>query len=288
MGYEVNGMKCKFKVTLFCYFIFIACASKGAFAETQKVYIVGVVPQFEALRTFAIWQPILKELEKASGVKLKLQGSPSITDFEKKLMMGEFDFAYMNPYHMINAYQRLGYRPLLKDHSKQLQGILVVRKDASVNDIKQLNNKKIAFPDPNALGASLLIRVELKNNHNINFKPVYVGNHDSVYLNIIYKNVTAGGGVLKTLNHQKKAIREQLRVLYHTHKVASHPIGVHPRVDNSVAQRVQQAMLNLSQTEHGIKLLEKIPIKKMGSATIDEYMPLKDMDLEAFRVNINL
>jgi phosphonate transport system substrate-binding protein len=50
-----------------------------------------------------------------------------------------------------------GYIPLLRDGSKQLKGILVVLKEGDIDDIQKLDGKKIAFPSPNAFGASFFI-----------------------------------------------------------------------------------------------------------------------------------
>ena len=45
-------------------------------ALAEKIYSIGVVPQFEARRTAKIWQPILDEINLLSGVKLELKASP--------------------------------------------------------------------------------------------------------------------------------------------------------------------------------------------------------------------
>ena len=87
-------------------------------------YTVGVVPQYEARRLRHIWQPILNHLETETGEKLELMGSPTIPTFEAEFMDGEFDFAYMNPYHLVVAYRKVGYQPLVRDVGRNLFGVL--------------------------------------------------------------------------------------------------------------------------------------------------------------------
>jgi len=248
--------------------------------DAGKVYTVGVIPQFEARKLYRIWKPIIDELGSKTGLKFKLMGSSSIFEFEKKILAGEFDFAYMNPFHPLITKKSEAYTPLVRDHSKNLQGILVVRQDSTLTNIKQLEGKEIAFPAPNALGASLMIRAELANMHKINFTPSYVKTHDSVYLNVIYKKTAAGGGVQKTLDQQKLAIKNQLRILYRTQTSAPHPFGVHPRIDKHIAKKVQRAFLDMSNSKGGKRLLSQIPIKKIGIAKIEDYMPLLKMGLD--------
>ena len=257
-------------------------AANATQAKEPRVYTVGVVPQFDSRRILAIWRPILDALEQRSGIQFRLVGSASIPIFEQEFQSGKFDFAYMNPYHMLIAHNSQGYRPLLRDHSNQLQGILVVRKDSLITELSQLQGQYIAFPAPNALGASLMIRAELQ--ERLDLKPRYVKSHTSVYLNVITGTVVAGGGVEKTLSQQSEEIREQLRIIYRTAGVATHPIAVHPRVSRRVAEQVQQMILDIAETEKGKEMLMQIPMKQVGITTADDYIPLKKMGLEPFYV----
>ena len=118
-----NRQKFLFYFTLLC--LFSIAAIPTAFA--QKTYTVGIVPQFEPRKLRAIWIPILKSIEKQTGLHLVIRGSPTIPEFEKELNAGMYDFAYMNPYHIMLANQNQGYIPLVRDTGRKLFGILVVR-----------------------------------------------------------------------------------------------------------------------------------------------------------------
>lgn len=250
----------------------------------DSIYSIGVVPQFEARRIAEIWQPILDEVSQTSGIKLELKASANIPAFEDQLVAGEFDFAYMNPYHAIVANQKQAYQPLLRDNGRSLFGIIVVKKDSPIQSATELNGETVAFPAPNALGATLLPRAELDRKFDIKIEELYVKSHSSVYLNVLLGKAAAGGGVQKTLSQQPDNIRDQLRILYKTTKVPPHPISVHPRVDNTIQEKVRAAFLQLGSTEAGINLLKKIPMKKIGSASMDDYDPLKKMGLEKYYV----
>ena len=255
-----------------------------AVADEGPVYTIGVVPQFDSRKILSIWRPILDAIEQQSGIRLRLQGSPSIPKFEKEFQAGKFDFAYMNPYHMLIAHNDAGYQPLLRDHGRQLHGILVVRKDDPITELSGLQGKIVAFPAPNALGASLMMRAELQGERQIDIKPNYVKSHTSVYLNVVTGMAAAGGGVQKTLSQQPAEIRDQLRVLHRTTKVAPHPLAVHSRVPPKVAERVQQALLSLGESETGRLLLSQIPMKQVGIATLDDYTSLSKLGLEPYYV----
>ena len=271
-------------------YIFISLLLSTSFFSTQlladkeRVYTIGVVPQFEIRHIRKIWNPIIAEIEKNTGIKLKLVGSPTIPDFEREFNSGRFDFAYMNPYHMLLAKKSQGYIPLIKDNGRKLHGILTVRSDSKIKSVKELDGKKVAFPAPNALGASLLIRSELANKFKININPIYVKTHSSVYLNVVVKQTAAGGGVQKTLNQQKENIRGALKIIFKTPEVSAHPLASHPRVPKKIRENVKKTLLSLGQNSVGQSLLSKIPIKKIGTASINDYLSLKKFKLEKFHV----
>lgn len=260
------------------------CMLASPVLAQEKIYTVGVVPQFEARKLHAIWRPILDQLQQATGYGFEMKGSPSIPEFEREFVEGKFDFAYMNPYHLVVANEKAGYVPLVRDHGRKLFGVLVVRKGSGITSPKELDGKTLAFPAPNALGASLQVRQELSDKFHITIDPMYVKTHDSVYLNVLTGKAAAGGGVQKTLNRQKPQYRDHLAVIHETEKVAPHPVAVLPRVPEDVRNKVRDAFLALGETEEGKALLEKIPMKKIGPARMDDYAPLKLMGLERFYV----
>jgi phosphonate transport system substrate-binding protein len=250
----------------------------------DQVYRFGVVPQFDARQIQSIWQPILSAIEKQSGMRFELVLSSSISKFEQQLLAGDFDFAYMNPYQVLEASKFQNYTPLVRDVARKLYGIVVTRKDSKIQSVKDLEGKVIAFPAPNALGASLLLRAEFSEKFKINIKPKYVRNHGSVYLNVVTGLSDAGGGVQKTLKQQPERVQQALKIIYKTEEIASHPIAAHGRVVPEIQEIIRNAILQLGDTPIGQSLLGKIPMVKVGKASEADYEPLKQMGLEKYTV----
>ena len=270
-------------VGFFCGLLMLAGHSTVGMAE-PRTYVIGVVPQFEPRRTVEIWQPILDQIYLRTGIKLVLRPSPSIPEFEQQFSDGVFDFAYMNPYHLLVANRKQGYRPILRDVGRELYGIVVVKKDSPLSSVKALDGKKVAFPAPNSLGAALIPRAEFKRKFNIKVQELYVKSHSSVYLNVVLGLTEAGGGIQKTLDRQPKEIRDQLRVLYKTKSVASHPIAVHPRVSRDIRVKLTSAFMELGATVQGRSMLADVPFKRIGTTSMKDYYNLRRMRLEAFYV----
>lgn len=270
------------RATLWLCGLVLAIAPARALIAEENTFSFGVVPQFDAVSLQATWQPLLDAIEAQSGVQLELSTSPDIPQFEKTLLAGDFDFAYMNPYHFINAHKTNGYLPLIRDVGRALQGIVVVRKDSPLQEVGQLDGQRVAFPAPNALGASLIPRAQFSEIFKIRILPVYVRSHSSVYLNVVTGQTVAGGGVYSTLKEQPAMVQDALRVIYTTPDVAPHPVAVNPRVPEIVREQVAAAFLQLAETAEGRQLLNGIPMRTVGRATLADYESLRQMGLERY------
>lgn len=262
---------------------FILHTGQAPAAYPAESYTFGVVPQYDQRQLFAIWKPLLEELQRRTGLSFKLAAMPTIPAFEKEFLKGGYDFAYLNPYHVLKANKSHGYLPLIRD-STSLHGILVVRRDSPVKSPSELNGKVVAFPSPNALGASLLMRADLARVHHAEVSPLYVKTHDSVYLHVVKGLAAAGGGVEKTLAEQEEPIRDALRIIYTTRDLPSHPIVVSPRIPRADAEKVRRAFIEMAATKEGQELLAKVPMKKPVSTSMDDYAPVMKWGLEAFWV----
>ena len=252
--------------------------------NTTKTYSFEVVPQLTAAKIYSTWSPVLQRVGQDADLCFELRVSPTIPEFEQKLLKGEPLFVFMNPYHAVLAYQKQKYQPLLADNEDLLTGILVVRADSPIKSIDELKGKPVSFPAPNAFAASLLIRSELAKKK-IDITPVFVKTHNNVYRSVIGKDAIAGGGVNNTLNNEATEVQQQLRVLYETPAYTPHPIATHPSVPAAVREHFLKAMVKLTQDEEGRKLLDGINLSKPQAVTYAKhYKPLESLQLEKFLV----
>ncbi len=244
-------------------------------------YTVGVVPQFEQRKLYAIWRPIIEDLQKRTGLTLDLNSTLTIEAFEKAIERGEFDFLYMNPYHIVQVHDKQGYIPLVADKTP-LRGILVVRKDSAIQKPADLNGKTVAFPSPNAIGATLLPKSDLGQLFQATVTPLYVKTHSSVYLHVAKGLAAAGGGVEKTLQEQSEELRGALRIIYTTRSFPSHPIAAHPRVPSAIQEKVRRAFLAMNDTPEGRAMLQKVPVEQFIPVTYGDYAVMSSWGIEKY------
>ena len=253
-------------------------------ARAEPLLSFGVVPQFPLEQIASTWTPVLNQVAKAAGVRLELKLYASIPDFEVAFLKGELDAAFLNPYHAVMARKAAGYLPIIRDDRQRLAGLLVVRRDSKASRPEDLDGATIAFPAPNAFGASLYMRALLVEQARIRFTPVYRSTHSNVFRHVINGQAQAGGVIRQTLEREPPEVREQLRVLYETPPAFPHPVVVHPRLPVNVREALQQAFIALGSRADAAHLLDGIQIPVPVKASYADYAPLEKLGLERYVV----
>lgn len=86
------------------------------FALHAESFRVGVVPQFSITAINATWSPLLEALADRTGHEFELIIEKDITLFEVAFERGDYDLAYMNPWHAAIAHEKQGYRLATSAH----------------------------------------------------------------------------------------------------------------------------------------------------------------------------
>lgn len=253
-------------------------------AQSRQTLTVAVVPQFPATVLHRDWTPLFERLARTVGVDFRLLLQPTIPRFEADVLSGAADLAYLNPYHQVMAHRAQGYLPMVRSRVP-LSGLLVVRRDDPVASVRALDGKTLAFPAPNAFGASLWMRALLTEREKIRFTATYVQTHGNVYRQVLSGQVVAGGGVNHTLQQERDDVRQNLRVLYETPGVAPHPLSAHPRVATALRQAITDALVDLAGKPDGQALLHAVEIDGLLRADqARDYAPLEAFGLERYVV----
>jgi phosphonate transport system substrate-binding protein len=271
------------KFLLTCLTSLCCLMSFGALANppAELTYSFSVAPQFERRKLFSIWQPIIDDLQRRTGLRFELVTSLSVGEYDSNAKNGRYDFIYVNPYMMPLIDKQPGYQPLIRD-SAPLRGILVVRKDSPLQRVEDLHDKTLAVPSMSALGASLLLRAELDRDFSAKPRPIIAKTHSSVFLHVVNGMADAGGSVQKAFAEQDERIRNSLKVLHQTRDVPSHPIAGHPRVPLKVREQVRQAFLEMSVDPQGRALLAEVPMREAVAARAEDYQVLKTLKLDNY------
>lgn len=253
----------------------LAFSAMPALAETLSF---GIVPQQSAKKLAKLWTPIVRHLSEKTGTTIRFATANNIPTFEERVRGGEYDIAYMNPYHYTVFSQKPGYDAIARQKNKRIKGIVVVKKDSGIQSLEELDKQKLAFPSPAAFAASVLPRAKMEQD-GMEIEPKYVSSHDSVYLGVSKGFFVAGGGVMRTFNNTAPEIREKLRVLWTTPTYTPHAIAVHPRVKPETIARLKQALLAMNTDPEGQRLLKTINFKGIELAQNSDWDDVRGLNI---------
>ena len=271
-------------ITLRFYLLLVVLclmSSQSVYADNKadiRTITFGVVPQQAAAKVAAKWVPLLRYLEEKTGFTVVFRTAKDIPTFEQRLIEGEYDFVYMNPFHYTVTHKMVGYQAITKARDTKLKGIMVVRKDSGIKTFDDLKGKTLAFPSPAAFAASILVQTELRNK-SVDFTPKYVSSHDSVYRAVAAGIYPAGGGVIRTFKSVDAKIREQLQVFWISAGSTPHAIAHHPRIDKEVAESISKALISLNDSPQAASILSGLKIKGFINATDSDWDDIRALSI---------
>jgi phosphonate transport system substrate-binding protein len=254
------------------------CTLLQAADKPDRVFTFGVVPQQSSSVLAKKWGPLIQRIGQQSGIDLVYRTAPNIPAFEQNLAAGKYDLAYMNPYHYTVFSKSPGYRAMAKAKDRKIHGILVSHKDSGISSIEELDGKTLAFPSPAAFAASILPRAELAA-RGISFTPQYVNSHESVYQSVALKLFPAGGGIKRTFITSKPNVRNALKILWQTNGYTPHAIAANKGLNDELAERITDALVQLAEDQDGMLMLEDLGIKGFEKASDSDWDDVRALNI---------
>jgi phosphonate transport system substrate-binding protein len=259
---------------------------------TVKEYVVGVHPLHNPKRLLEIYGPILDyDNTRISEVHFRLEAARNYEEFDKKLYAGYYDLAMPNPYQTVRAF-KYGYRVFAKmGDDEEFRGIILVRKDSGIRELKDLRGKVVAYPAQTALAATMLPQYYLHThgvNVNSDIESHYVGSQESSILNVLRGHAAAAATwplPWKAFAIEHPEMANQLEVRWQTAPLLNNSWVARSDVPQSVVDQFKTQLLSLHETTEGSRMLARLPLSRFESATNDNYLPVIQF-LENFSSNV--
>lgn len=259
--------------------VFAMLLGVGGSTPAQTLTL-GVTPLKSAARLAEEWQPLTEEIGRRAGIELVFRTAPNVPAFGERLAKGEYDIAFMNPYHYALVSAKPGYRAFARERDRPLVGIIVVRKDGPIRSIKDLSGQTVIFPTPLAFAASMLTQAELRH-QGIHIDARYVQSHESVIHGVTSGGFVAGGTIAKIVASAEPGVASQLRDIYQTKAYHAHPFAIHPRLGKDLVMRLRAAFMSLNDDETGRRVLDRIAFKGIEPANDRDYDDARRLDMRA-------
>lgn len=240
--------------TLLCLMMFVLSGTLPGEAA-GPVRSFGVLNQRSEELTARYWQPILTYIGKKSGIQLELKMGKTALDSFRMVGNGEFDYLYS--YHIFApANSEAGYRVFARPATVSVQGQIVVPATSSISSLRELQGKKVGFPNTAAfLGYAVTMQALRKKE--VKVDAVFSGSQEESIEQLRAGLVAAAG--VNSLVMRDYAAREkfQYRVIWSSECYQNLPIAAHPRISKREMKAVRKAFLGMAADPKGMQILRQ-------------------------------
>ena len=267
--------------------LLVSCAQNK---EEKTSWILGLQPN-EATRDVTSLETKLKSKSK---LPLKIVISSSYQETVEQLKTAKIDFAVLSPLNLIQAEKEMDVKVLLKkvygDSEFYFSAILVGQK-SKIKSLKDLENKKIAFVDPQSASGFLYPHAMLKK-AGVDWSKVqalFLGTHTKAVEALLKGEVDAAAVWADdpqknqgawTAAEIPEAQRSNLKVLKYSDPIPNDAIVVRGDIHKAHPEEVlkfMDAFIDLSDDPDKI-LKEVFGVDKLTTATSRHYDVVRELD----------
>ena len=279
----------------------IACGqSQEQVGTPARPLAMAFVPSGDTTRILASGKPLADLLEKETGYKIEASVPTSYAAVIEAMGAGKVDVGWLAPFSYALAHKKFGAEVILatvRAGSKTYPWQLIVHADSGIKTFDQLKGKKFAFGDPLSTSSYLYPAAYIKEKFNTDpekyfSQTLFAGGHDKVVVAVYNKQVDGGATFGPNVGAPESDARQRVlttlpdvmqkvvRIL-ETDQIPNDTVSVRKGLAKDVVDKVKNALLKISKTDQGLKLLKDLySIDGLGAAASSDYDPLiKKADL---------
>lgn len=237
---------------------------------------MGVLPYLSSERLFMSFLPMKNYLEAKLGRQIVMSTAPNFEAYMQRAASGEYDIYQTAPHLALLAENEYGYRRLGR-FTRELDGDVVVRKDASIHRIEDLRGRIVITPD--ALAITSFLGEQLLQEHGLvpgrDYRIMRSLSHNNAILTVYRGGAAAALTSAAVFEHLPLEIRRELRVLAKTHEVPHMMIMANPRLSPSDYKHLKSALLAFKRNGAGRKFFESTGYGDMEPITDEDMKRVK-------------
>lgn len=246
-------------------------------------YVIGVHPLHNPQRLLEVFGPVAELLTREiRDSDFEIEASRNYAAFDKKLYSGKFEFALPNPYQTVLSLNH-NYRVFGKmGDDANFRGIILVRKDSNIKNVTDLKGKRICFPAPTALAATMMPQYYLYENglDLLNQTKIqYVGSQESSIMNVLLKNADACATwppPWLALSKERPWLLDELEVKWQTKPLLNNGLVVRADIPYHIVQEVSEILFGLHKNAEGRAILNRMELSKFEPASDETYQPVNE------------
>ena len=255
-------------------------------SATVKPIRLGLVPEHGIFTLRKSYQKLAGFLSKKLGRPVEMVTLNTyeavLLDFEEKQIEGAFLGSLVAMLAMDRHDARVMVKPQRPDGVSTYEGILFVRAESPVTEVRQLAERKVAAVRTTTAGCLFAMQQFKKagllaeDGHAPTI--LAVGTHDDAIKAVMSGEADAGSAKSPRLEAYLAAHPQtKLRILARSPAVPNNTLVVRADVPDDFGQRIAEALLEMDQDPQGREALAEIGAARFVPATTEEFGPIYDM-----------
>ena len=255
--------------------------------HTRKLKI-GLITEHDIFSQKKRYEPLAAYLSRKTETTVELSILSRYGNLIDNFVSNGLDAAFFGSFTGALAIKKLAIQPLARpeytDGASTYYGMIFVRKDSGIRNAADMRGKRFAFVDK-ATTAGWLLPIHFFKENGIEdyrtfFSETYfTGTHEDAVYDVLRGKADIGAAkntVFSRLAESDSKVREQLQILVTSPEVPANALAVRMDLDESLKQKIKNALLQMDQDVEGRKVLQDFGARKFVATTEKDYDPVFD------------
>ncbi|MDO8704120.1 MAG: phosphate/phosphite/phosphonate ABC transporter substrate-binding protein [Sulfuricaulis sp.] len=212
-------------------------AAETEASSEKPAYKFGAFPMVAVGQIGTMFAPVATEFTQVLGQSVQFRTRPSFLEFRQGLSREIYDFAVVQPFDYVLAYDRYHYLPLAR-FDKPLTANILVLPESTLHSLQDLKGKKVALPPTTAavtlMAKKAMLEAGLDLKRDVSLQ--YTKTHDACLELVIVKSADACVSAPRAAYYFETKWGKHFRLLHQTPGIPNVLFIVHRRVPKQVRE----------------------------------------------------
>ena len=271
-------------------------------AAQPRELAFGLISTESTANLKSTWVPVLEDLEKATGLKVKAFFAPDYAGVIEGMRFNKVQIAWMGNKSGMEAVDRAGAEVFARqsqpDGGTGYWSLMIVHKDSALRTLddvlKSRGTLTLGFGDPNSTSGSLVpgyyAFAQNKVDPTRDFKRMVRANHETNILAVANRQVDVATVASDAVERMKLKLPEKaadLRVVWTSPLIASDPLLWRKDLDAETKAKVREFFLNYGKDAREKQNLAQLTIGKFIASDNSQLLPIRQLELVRQRAVID-
>jgi phosphonate transport system substrate-binding protein len=262
-------------------------------SSPETEILIGLIPEQQIFEQITRYTPLANYITAKTGIRVRLKVLSRYGNIIDNFVSSGMDGAFFGSFTYTLAHAKLGVeviaRPEDRDGVSSYQGLLFVRKDSGIRDIKGMAKKRFVFVDKATTAGYLTALYYFKKNgvqdYRSYFRETYfAGTHMDAIRDVFTRKADIGvakDSVFERLVRENADIAKELKILETFPAVPENGLALRKGLSDDTKKGIKQVLLMMHNDPEGREILARFGASRFIETKDKDYEPVVRFSKEA-------